>query len=66
MNNCGKQKLIDSETKYYSQTEHLIFEIIVLCKCGVIFKQCVPKKQSGFGKKFTGCVILRDIGVLAM
>jgi hypothetical protein len=30
--NCGRQKLSDSYTKYYSPNKYLTFEIIVLCK----------------------------------
>jgi hypothetical protein len=39
---CGKY---NSETKYYTPTENLAFEILVLCKGRVIFKQYVIKKH---------------------
>lgn len=46
--NCGKQKLSDSYTKYYSPIKYLTFEIIVLCKGRDIFKQYILKNQKRF------------------
>jgi hypothetical protein len=40
------EKLNDAYAKYYSPTEHLaIDEVIVLFKVRVIFKQYIPKKH---------------------
>jgi len=51
---CRKDKFIASYAKYYSLTEDPRFEIIVLLKGGVIFKQYVLKKQEWFEiKKIT-------------
>jgi predicted nucleotidyltransferase len=45
-------KLNDAYAKYYSPTEHLeIDEIIVLFKERVVFKQNIPKKHKRFGIK---------------
>jgi hypothetical protein len=45
-------KLNDAYTKYYSPTEHLATdEIIVLFKGRVVFKQYIPKKHKLFGIK---------------
>jgi hypothetical protein len=44
---CRKYKLSDFQTTYYSPTEHLLFETIMLFKIRVIFKQYVAKKQNG-------------------
>jgi hypothetical protein len=45
-------KLSDSYAKYYSPTEHLaIDEIIVLYKDRITFKQYIPKKHIWFGIK---------------
>jgi len=43
-------KLNNSYAKYYSPTEHLeVDEVIVLFKVRVIFKQYIPKKHKQFG-----------------
>ena len=45
-------KLIDSYAKYYSLTDHLaVDEIILLCKGRVIFKQYITEKHKHFGIK---------------
>jgi hypothetical protein len=45
-------KLSDADAKYYSPTECLaVDEIIVLFKGTVIFKQYIPKKHKHFGIK---------------
>ena len=45
-------KLSDSYAKYYSLTDHLaVDKIILLCKGRVIFKQYIPKKHKQFGIK---------------
>jgi hypothetical protein len=44
---CRKYKLSDPQTKYYSPTEHLAFEIIVLCKNRDTVKRYILKKQKG-------------------
>jgi hypothetical protein len=54
MPDCGKYNFRDTQTKYYNPIECLAYEIIVLCRGRVIFKQYVPKKHSGFGKEITG------------
>jgi hypothetical protein len=55
-------KLNDAYAKYYSPTEHLaVDEIIMLLKGRVVFKQYIPKKHKRFGIKSTSYVILRDI-----
>ena len=56
MTDCGKwelfEKLTDSYAKYYSLTEHLaVDEIIVLFKGRFIVKQNIPKKHRQFGIK---------------
>jgi hypothetical protein len=44
--------LNDGYVKYYSLTEHLVVdEIIVLFKGRVVFKQYIPKKHKRFGIK---------------
>jgi hypothetical protein len=45
---CGRQKLSDSYTKYYSPIKHLTFEITVLCKDRDIFTQYALKNQKRF------------------
>ena len=45
---CGRQKLSDSQTKYYSPTKHLKFEITVLCKGRDIFEKYMLKNQKRF------------------
>jgi hypothetical protein len=38
-----------------------ILHLKLLCSANAeSFSNCVPKKHSGFDKKVTGCVILRD------
>jgi hypothetical protein len=45
-------KLSDSYAKYYSPTEHLeVDEIIVIFRGRIIFKQYIPKKHKRFGIK---------------
>jgi hypothetical protein len=45
-------KFSDAYAKYYSPTEHLaVDEIIVLSKGKVVFKQYIPKKHKCFGIK---------------
>jgi hypothetical protein len=45
-------KLNDAYAKYYSPTEHLaIDEIIVLFKGRIVFNQYIPKKHKRFGIK---------------
>jgi hypothetical protein len=46
------EKLNDAYAKYYSPTEHLaIDEVILLFKVGVTFKQYIPKKHKMVGIK---------------
>jgi hypothetical protein len=56
LTDCGRWdlslKLSDAYAKYYSPTEHLaVDEIIVLFKDRVVFKQYSCKKQKYFGIK---------------
>ena len=41
----------DSHAKYYSLTEHLAVDEIVLFRGRIIFKQHIPKKYKWFGMK---------------
>jgi hypothetical protein len=52
LENESSDKLSDLYAKYYSLTDHLaVDEIVVLFKDRVIFKQVIPKKHTQFGTK---------------
>jgi ABC-type uncharacterized transport system ATPase subunit len=52
-------KISGSYAKYYSPTEHLADEVIVLFKGRVIFKQYISKKHKQFGTKSKSFVTLK-------